>query len=61
MVQHLIEQHQRHVQLLLIENLEPGLHILPQLLLLHREVVLGQPVAIQDGTSQGYLEGQEGL
>lgn len=46
MVEDLVEQDQRHIQLLLIEDLETSLHIIPQLLLLHWEVVLGQPVAV---------------
>lgn len=39
-VQHLIEEYQRHVQLFLIEDLQTGLHIVSQLLLLHWDVVL---------------------
>lgn len=39
-VQHLIEEHQRDVQLFLIEDLQTGLHIVPQLLLFHWDVVL---------------------
>lgn len=33
-------------------HLESGLHIVPQLLLVHWEVVLGQPVGVQDGSHQ---------
>ena len=39
-VQHFVEQHQRHVQFLLVEDLQPGLHVLSQLLLVHWNVVL---------------------
>lgn len=39
-VQDLIEEHQRDVQLLFIEDLQTGLHIVPQLLLFHWDVVL---------------------
>lgn len=61
MVEHLIEQDQRHIQLFLVEHLETSLHIFLQLLLLHWEVVLGQPVAVQDGSFQGRLrEGRPG-
>lgn len=40
MVQHLIEEYQRHIQLFLIEDLQTGLHIVSQLFLLHWDVVL---------------------
>lgn len=40
MVQHLIEEHQWDIQLFLIEDLQTGLHIVPQLLLFHWDVVL---------------------
>ena len=40
MIQYFIEEHQRYIQLLLIEYLEPGLDIVPQLLLVNWEVVL---------------------
>lgn len=40
MVQHLIEEHQWYIQLLLIEHFEPGLDIVPQLLLVNWKVVL---------------------
>lgn len=33
-------------------HLQPGLDIVPQLFLVHWEVVLGQPVGVQDGTLQ---------
>ena len=50
-VQHLVEEHQRHVQLLLVEDLQTGLHVVPELLLLHGDVVLqaweGTPVSKQ--------------
>lgn len=39
-VQHLIEQHQWDVQLFFIEDLQTGLHIVPQLFLFHWDVVL---------------------
>ena len=35
--------------------LESGLDIVPELLLIHRDVVLGQPVAEEDGPSQRLL------
>ena len=60
MVQDLVKEYQRHIQFLLIEHLQSGLHIVPQLLLLDREVVFGQPVAVQDGASQGHLCRREG-
>ena len=31
-VEHLVEEHERHVQLLLVEHLQPSLHVAPQLL-----------------------------
>lgn len=40
MVQHLVEQHQWDIQLLLIEDFQTGLYIVPQLLLFHWDVVL---------------------
>ena len=54
-VENLVKQDQRNVQLLLIEDLQSGLHIVPQLLLVHWQVVLGQPVAVEDRPSQGHL------
>lgn len=33
-------------------HLQPGLHIFPQFFLVHRKVVLGQPVGVQDGSHQ---------
>ena len=56
MIQYFIEEHQRHIQLLLIEYLEPGLDIVPQLLLVNWEVVLRQPVTVQDGTTKRSLQ-----
>lgn len=40
MVQHFIEEHQRDVKFLLIEDLQTGLHIVSQFLLFHWDVVL---------------------
>lgn len=40
MVQYLIEEYQRNVQLFLIKDLQTSLHIVSQLLLLHWDVVL---------------------
>lgn len=40
MVQHLIEEYQWDIQLLLIKDLQTGLHIVPQLLLFHWDIVL---------------------
>lgn len=55
MIQDLIEEHQRDIQFLLIEDLETSLHVVTKLLPLHGEVILGQPVAVQDRTTQGNL------
>jgi hypothetical protein len=46
MIQNLVEEHQRYIQFLLIEYLEPGMDIVPQLFLVNWEVVLRQPVTI---------------
>lgn len=40
MIQHLIEEHKRDVELFLIEDFQTGLHVIPQLLLFHWDVVL---------------------
>ena len=40
---------ERHAQLLLVEDLEPGLGVVPQLAVLHRDVVLAQPVGEEVG------------
>ena len=53
MVEHLIEEYKRHVQLFLVEDLEPGLGVIPQFLAANWDVVLGEPVAVQDGAVQG--------
>ena len=59
-VQHLIEEHQGNVQLLLIEHLQPGLDILPQFLPVHRKIVLGEPVAIENWARESNLWEMEG-
>ena len=53
MVEHLIEEYKRHVQFFLIEDLEPGLGVIPQFLAANWDIVLGEPVAVQDGAAQG--------
>ena len=40
LVQHLVEQHQRHVKLLLVKHLEARLHVITQLLPINRHIVL---------------------
>ena len=60
MVQHLVEEHQRHVQLFLVEDLQPRLHVIPQLFPAHWQVVLGQPVTEEDGPRDGSLGGGGG-
>ena len=60
MVEHFVEQHQRNIEFFLVEHLEASLHIVSQLFLLHWEIVLGQPVAVQDGTGEGSLGGGGG-
>ena len=50
MVEDLIEEHQRNIQFFLIEDLQSRLDIVPQLLSFHGKVVLGHPVAEQDGS-----------
>lgn len=40
MVQNFVKEHQRNIQLLLVEDLQTGLHIVTQLLLLNWDVVL---------------------
>ena len=55
-VQDFIEQYKWDVELLFIEDLEPCVDILPQLLLVYCRVVLGEPVGEQNGTAQGSLE-----
>ena len=55
-IQHFIEEHQRDVQLLLVEDLEASMHVVPQVLLVNRQIVLGQPVAVQDRMLQGSLK-----
>ena len=54
-VEDLIEEHERHVQLLLVEDLQTRLGVLAQRLLLDRHVVLRQPVAVEDGALEGAL------
>lgn len=39
-VQNLIKEHQRNIQLLLIEDLQTGLHVVSQFLLFHWDVIL---------------------
>ena len=56
MIQYLIEEHQRYIQLLLVEYLEPSLDIVPQLLLVNWEVVLRQPVTVQYGATKSSLK-----
>ena len=56
MIQYLIEEHQRYIQFLLVEYLEPGLDIVPQLLLVNWEVVLRQPVTVQYGATKSSLK-----
>ena len=56
MIQYFIEEHQWYIQLLLIEYLEPGLDIVPKLLLVNWEVVLRQPVTVQDGATKSSLQ-----
>lgn len=40
MVQNLVEEYQRNIQLLLVEDLKTGLNIVTQLLLLNWDIVL---------------------
>lgn len=55
---HFIEQHQWNVQLLLMEHLQSCLNIVSQLFLVYREIVLREPVAVQNWSRQGSLWGQ---
>ena len=54
-VHHLVELHERHVQLLLVAPLEPGLGVVPQLAALHLDVVLAQPVREEDRPRERFL------
>ena len=54
-VLHLVEQHERHVQLLLVEHLESGIGVAPQLALIHEDVDLAQPVREEDPQALGLL------
>ena len=47
-VQHLVVQPERLVQLFLVDHLEPGLGVVPQLAALLRDVVLTLPVGEED-------------
>ena len=57
MIEDFVEEHKRYVQLLLVEHLQLGLDVVSQLLLVHWEVVLGQPVTVQDGAIESSLNG----
>jgi len=59
-VQHLIEEHQGNVQFLLIEHLQPGLDVLSQFLPVHRKIVLGEPVTIENWARESSLWEMEG-
>ena len=60
MIKDFVKEHKRYVQLLLVEHLQPGLDVVSQLLLVHWEVVLGQPVTVQDGAIESSLNGWVG-
>ena len=49
MVQDLVEEDERNVQFFLVEDLESGLDVVSQFFLLDWQVVLGEPVTVQDG------------
>ena len=48
-VQDLVEEDERNVQFFLVEDLESGLDVVSQFLLVDWQVVLGEPVTVQDG------------
>jgi len=51
-VKDFIEQHQWHVQFFFIEYLKPGFDVVSQFFSVDRNVVLRQPVAVQDWSTQ---------
>jgi hypothetical protein len=55
MIQHLVEENQRDVQLLLVEDPEAGLDVVAELLPVDGDVVLGEPVGVEDGAGEGAL------
>ena len=55
MIQYFIKQYQRNIQFLLVEHLQPGLHIITKLFLVHWKVILSQPVTVEDRPGQGSL------
>jgi len=55
MIQHLVEEDQGHVKFLLVEDLEPGLRVVSQLIPGDWYVVLAQPVAEEDWPAQRFL------
>ena len=56
-IEDFVKEHKRYVQLFLVEHLQPGLDVVSQLLLVYWEVVLGQPVTVQDGAIESRLNG----
>eukprot|EP00160_Parvularia_atlantis_P015941 Unigene4815_Nuclearia_a/m.14725 Unigene4815_Nuclearia_a/g.14725 ORF Unigene4815_Nuclearia_a/g.14725 Unigene4815_Nuclearia_a/m.14725 type:complete len:362 (+) Unigene4815_Nuclearia_a:2868-3953(+) len=62
-LQEVIEQHQRHVKLLLVEHAQARADVLAQRLLLNGHIVLGQPVGEQDRALErhGHVDRGEGL
>mmetsp|Transcript_3550 Transcript_3550/g.11018 ORF Transcript_3550/g.11018 Transcript_3550/m.11018 type:complete len:941 (+) Transcript_3550:3836-6658(+) len=57
-VEHLVEEHQRHVQLLLVEDAQLGLHLAAQLLAIHTHVVLTGPGGEEDRALRGLRPGR---
>lgn len=56
MIQDLVEEHQGNVQLLLVEHLQTGLHIVPQFLLLNWHIVLGRERGCGTGVRKAFAD-----
>ena len=52
MVQHVIEEDKRYVELFLVEDLQTGLRVLSKDFTVNRDIVLGSPVREQDRSGQ---------